>query len=49
MEHTVADVATWEDRLAAAGVTIADRTASTVYILDPDGHRVGLSIFDFGG
>jgi len=45
----VADLATWEDRLAAAGVTIADRTPSTVYILDPDGHRVGLSVFDFGG
>jgi len=45
----VADLAIWEDRLAAAGVTIADRTASTVYILDPDGHRVGLSVFDFGG
>ena len=44
----VADLAIWEDRLAAAGVTIADRTPSTLYILDPDGHRVGLSVFDFG-
>jgi catechol 2,3-dioxygenase-like lactoylglutathione lyase family enzyme len=44
----VADLALWEDRLAAAGVTIADRTPSTLYILDPDGHRVGLSVFDFG-
>jgi len=45
----VADLATWEDRLAAAGLRIADRTASTLYVLDPDGHRVGLSVFDFGG
>ena len=45
----VADLAPWEDRLAAAGVAIADRTASTLYVLDPDGHRVGLSVFDFGG
>jgi catechol 2,3-dioxygenase-like lactoylglutathione lyase family enzyme len=44
----VADLAIWEDRLAAAGVTIADRTPSTLYILDPDGHCVGLSVFDFG-
>jgi hypothetical protein len=29
-------------------VAIADRTASTLYVLDPDGHRVGLSVFDFG-
>jgi catechol 2,3-dioxygenase-like lactoylglutathione lyase family enzyme len=45
----VADLAPWEDRLAAARVAIADRTASTLYVLDPDGHRVGLSVFDFGG
>jgi hypothetical protein len=30
-------------------VAIADRTAATLYILDPDGHRVGLSVFEFGG
>ena len=45
----VADLATWERRLAAAGVPIADRTAATLYFFDPDGHRVGLSVFDFGG
>jgi catechol 2,3-dioxygenase-like lactoylglutathione lyase family enzyme len=45
----VADLGTWEERLAAAGVAIADRTASTLYVVDPDGHRVGLSVFDFGG
>jgi len=45
----VSDLAAWESRLAAAGVAIADRTAATLYVLDPDGHRVGLSVFDFGG
>ena len=45
----VSDLAAWPSRLAAAGVAIADRTASTLYVLDPDGHRVGLSVFDFGG
>jgi catechol 2,3-dioxygenase-like lactoylglutathione lyase family enzyme len=45
----VPDLAAWESRLAAAGVPIADRTAATLYVLDPDGHRVGLSVFDFGG
>ena len=44
----VADLAAWESRLAAAGVTIADRTAATLYISDPDGHRVGLSVFPLG-
>src|SRR5882724_10580560 len=44
----VADLAAWESRLAAAGVTIADRTAATLYIRDPDGHRVGLSVFPLG-
>jgi catechol 2,3-dioxygenase-like lactoylglutathione lyase family enzyme len=45
----VSDLATWESRLGAAGVPIADRTAATLYVVDPDGHRVGLSVFDFGG
>ena len=45
----VSDLAAWESRLAEAKVTIADRTASTLYVVDPDGHRVGLSVFDFGG
>jgi catechol 2,3-dioxygenase-like lactoylglutathione lyase family enzyme len=44
----VTDLATWESRLAAAGVAIADRTAATLYIRDPDGHRVGLSVFPLG-
>jgi catechol 2,3-dioxygenase-like lactoylglutathione lyase family enzyme len=43
----VSDLARWESRLAAAGVAVADRTAATLYVVDPDGHRVGLSVFDF--
>ena len=45
----VSDLAVWESRLAAAGVAIADRTAATLYVVDPDGHRVGLSVFPLGG
>jgi glyoxylase I family protein len=37
----------WEERLKAAGVTIEDRTAYTLYLRDPDGHRVGLSVYRF--
>jgi catechol 2,3-dioxygenase-like lactoylglutathione lyase family enzyme len=44
----VSDLAAWESRLAAAGVAIADRTAATLYVIDPDGHRVGLSVFPLG-
>jgi hypothetical protein len=36
----------WEERLAADGIAIDDRTAYTLYVRDPDGHRVGLTIFD---
>jgi catechol 2,3-dioxygenase-like lactoylglutathione lyase family enzyme len=35
----------WEDRLRAAGVPVDDRTAHTLYVRDPDGHRVGLSTY----
>jgi catechol 2,3-dioxygenase-like lactoylglutathione lyase family enzyme len=41
----VDDLATWEARLSAAGIAIEDRTAHTLYLRDPDGHRVGLSAF----
>jgi catechol 2,3-dioxygenase-like lactoylglutathione lyase family enzyme len=44
----VDDLAAWERRLAAAGVAIEDRTEHTIYLRDPDGHRVGLSDFSFG-
>jgi len=33
--------------LQAAGVRIEDRTAYTLYLRDPDGHRVGLSVYRF--
>ena len=36
----------WEARLGTAGIAIDDRTAYTVYLRDPDGHRVGLTVFD---
>ncbi|MET0553776.1 MAG: VOC family protein [Vicinamibacteria bacterium] len=36
----------WEERLGAARVSIDDRTAYTLYVSDPDGHRVGLTVFD---
>ena len=32
-------------RLAAAGVEIAERSEYTLYFLDPDGHRLGLSAY----
>ena len=41
----VEDLAAWEQRLAAAGLTVAARTEMTLYVLDPDGHRVGLTVF----
>jgi glyoxylase I family protein len=41
----VSDLAAWEARLASAGVAVADRTAATLYVSDPDGHRVGLSVY----
>ena len=37
----------WEERLNAAAVRIEDRTAYTLYLRDPDGHRVGLSVYRF--
>jgi glyoxylase I family protein len=41
------DLDRWEARLAAAGVPIDDRTEETLFIRDPDGHRVGLSVHRF--
>ncbi len=35
-----------ENELARAGVEIVDRTGYTLFVSDPDGHRVGLSVFD---
>lgn len=41
----VDDLSAWETRLGRAGVTVVDRTEHTLYVRDPDGHRVGLSCF----
>lgn len=41
----VADLDEWVARLERAGHAILDRTGSTVYVADPDGHRVGLTVF----
>jgi len=39
----VENLADWEDRLARAGIAVIDRTGHTLYVRDPDGHRVALS------
>jgi catechol 2,3-dioxygenase-like lactoylglutathione lyase family enzyme len=36
----------WETRLGSAGVPIDDRTPYTLYVRDPDGHRVGLTVYE---
>lgn len=41
----VDDLASWERRLGEAGIAVEDRTAHTLYVRDPDGHRVGLSTY----
>jgi catechol 2,3-dioxygenase-like lactoylglutathione lyase family enzyme len=43
----VDDLARWEARFAAARLPLLDRTAATLYVADPDGHRVGVSVFEF--
>ena len=47
LAFAVADLRAWEERLAAAGVPIDDRTEETLFVRDPDGHRVGLSVHRF--
>src|SRR5689334_5820494 len=39
------DLDGWKRKLEAGGVAVDDRTASTLYVSDPDGHRVGLSVY----
>lgn len=41
----VEELSAWVERLADAGVTVDDRTGYTLFVRDPDGHRVGLSVF----
>ena len=35
----------WAGILERAGRPLIERTATTLYIADPDGHRVGLSVY----
>ena len=42
-----ADLAAAEERFKALGIGVTDRTASTLYVSDPDGHRAGVSTFPF--
>ena len=42
-----ADLAAAEARFEALGIAVQDRTASTLYVSDPDGHRAGVSTFRF--
>jgi catechol 2,3-dioxygenase-like lactoylglutathione lyase family enzyme len=39
------DLNEWERRLKGAGLPVVDRTPHTLYVSDPDGHRVGLTVF----
>ena len=41
----VDDLEGWVGRMARAGHAPTARTESTVFYADPDGHRVGLSVF----
>ena len=41
------DLATAESRLLESGIRITDRSASTFYVEDPDGHRAGVSVYAF--
>ena len=45
----VDDLEDWVGRLAQAGHAPIARTESTAYFADPDGHRVGLSVFPRAG
>ena len=49
LAFAVEDLPAWEERLAAAGIALLDRTAATLFVADPDGHRVGLSVHAFAG
>jgi catechol 2,3-dioxygenase-like lactoylglutathione lyase family enzyme len=49
LAFVVDDLGAWETRLQAHGVPMDDRTPATLYVRDPDGHRVGLSVHRFEG
>jgi catechol 2,3-dioxygenase-like lactoylglutathione lyase family enzyme len=44
----VDDLAATERRLNELGIAITDRTEYTLYVQDPDGHRVGLTVYGKG-
>ena len=41
------DLVAAENRLRELGIPVTDRTPSTLYVGDPDGHRAGISTFRF--
>jgi len=41
----VADRAAWERKLAESGIAVVHRSRYTLYFLDPEGNRLGLSHF----
>ena len=41
------DLVAAETKMNDLGVRVTDRTASTLYVLDPDGHRAGVSVYPF--
>ena len=43
------DLSGAERRLRDSHIEVTDRTASTLYVEDPDGHRAGVSVFAFDG
>jgi glyoxylase I family protein len=48
LSFAVDDLPAWEARLHAAGIAVEDRTSFTLYVRDPDGHRVGLTTYGLG-
>lgn len=47
LSFAVEELEELEARLLCAGVSVDDRTEKTLFVRDPDGHRVGLSSFAF--
>ncbi len=43
----VEDLGAWEARLGQLGLALDGRSEHTLYLRDPDGHRVGLSAYRF--
>ncbi len=41
------DLAAAERRLRDSDIEVTDRTSSTLYVEDPDGHRAGVSVYAF--